>query len=168
MDEHVPEQLRQLQVYHGQLLRQREQAEALIVPLNAQLQRLAVADLLPDLTYLGDILWVEPYEEESDSGRVYVAVLSATLGFGAICSDTEQVRYLYEPDEVSRVGIKARLTPFAELPGRVQACLAPHVTALMDRLLHDVGIRHRKCGPSGPMPSSSSLDSGAEISRAGP
>jgi hypothetical protein len=159
MDEYVPQQLRELQDYHGQLLRQREQAEALIVPLNAQLQRLAPASLLPDLTYLGDILWVEPYEEESDSGRVYVAVLSATLGFGAICSDTEQVRYLYEPSEISSAEIKARMMPYAELPGRVQARLAPHVTALMDRLLHDVGIRHRTYGPSEPTPGLSSQGS---------
>jgi hypothetical protein len=99
---------------------------------------------MPDLNFLGDVILVEPYEEEDvDSRRAYIAMLHTTLGFGAVPLDSEDLRYIDEPGDFSVAELKARMKKFADLPLRVRARLASQVAMLTNQLLVSLGLRPR-------------------------
>ena len=143
-NERVIDALQKLQGYGALLTRQDEYAEAVAQSLNAILQNLASLRALPDLNFLGDVILVEPYEEEDvDSRRAYVAMLHTTLGLGAVAFDSQDLRYIDVPGEFSVTELKARMRKFDDLPLRVRARLASQVVVLTNQLLVCLGLRPR-------------------------
>lgn len=144
MDEQPPNPFGDLQSLRLRLLHQREHIEALVLPFNAEITKLFQLGLCANLAYLGGVLLTEPYEQDADSGRAYVAVLTTATGFGAIQIDTEDTECL---EDLSSDEINRRMTPYRRLTLRCQAAFAKCAHELLNRLLFDLNLCRGSAGP---------------------
>ena len=119
-----------------------EQAEAMIPPLNDQLNELAMLGVTSHQVE-GPSIYAHPAELSNDTDDaivVFQAVLLMPGGIGAATwsgDDYNEYRHCLHGEQVD---LRDRFLPYAKLPPIVRATLLKHASPLVGNLLRDVRI----------------------------